>query len=159
MKNNLVVLLLAVTVALLTYGCNSGSTAAYAVQNYGPYTTSNYLDINPIPHLGYGSIYTDEDNLAIEVTGNAYFGLGVSFSSVSPQAYFSYSILSPFSTSAITITSIGSNCGSSPSSAPVCTYIVRCVRNGTGEFYLQLNGPAGAANLHNKPIKVICSVF
>lgn len=155
-KNLLLIALISVSTTLI-YGCNSGSSSSSPStgNTYGPYTTNGDPGVNlSVSQGSSGTISCTGTNCTL--TGNASLGLGLSFSSVSPQAYFT---LSPTSVSGITITPSGSNCDSNASSAPSCTYTFTCSGNGSGQFYYQLNGSAGAANVNSTPLSITCSGF
>ncbi len=148
------------TSAVVITGCNSGSsssTSASSGNTYGPYTTNGNPAINVSAPLGTGMASCNNDDSSCTITGNASLGIGLAFSSVSPQAYFS---LSPASATGITVTTSGANCGTNPAAAPACTYFFSCAASGvTAEFLYQLNGPAGAATINNsnKPLIIICN--
>lgn len=154
MKKCLLILLASTGILV---GCNSGgsssSSPASSGNTYGPYTTNGDPGINiSLSQGSSGSV--DCSSGACVITGNASVGFGLSFSSVSPQAYFT---LSPASASGVTITPSGANCNSNASSAPSCTYTFSCSGTGSANFYYQLNGTSGAANINAKPLIITCS--
>jgi hypothetical protein len=155
MKKRLVLVSIMAGVVLGACGSGSSDSGAGSRNTYGPYTTNGDPEVAfSISQGSSGTVSCIETSCTI--TGNGSLGLGLSFSGVSPQAYFA---LSPVSAQGITITPSGSNCNSDASSSPSCTYTFTCSGNGSGQFYYQLNGTAGTANLNKTPITIICSGF